>query len=86
MASCISTAHATARPIRTAADVAAPGEGDGLGGDGLVPLLEAPLRAGLDLLTAAGALNVLALGALGASGAGAATLGAAAGSTGRAGS
>jgi signal transduction histidine kinase len=35
---------------------------DGLGGTGLVPLWEAPLRAGLDLITAAGALHVLALG------------------------
>ena len=37
---------------------------DGLGGAGLMPLLEAPLRAGLDIITAAGALHVLALGAL----------------------
>jgi signal transduction histidine kinase len=36
---------------------------DGLGGAGLVADLEAPLRCGLDLLTAAAALHVLALGA-----------------------
>ncbi|MCW5633564.1 MAG: histidine kinase [Rubrivivax sp.] len=33
---------------------------DGLGGGGLVPAFEAPLRAGLDLLTAAATLHVLA--------------------------
>ena len=43
---------------------------DGLGGAGLVPMFEAPLRAGLDLLTAAAALHVLALGGSVTAGAG----------------